>query len=176
MPKITFKIPYYRVVKGRGFWEPRGRAARCGFKPTPCGPDGPAAWAIAESKNKEWRQYRDENSDKVPSQKKSDGFVYFMKCGSRIKIGFSLAPMRRAREVQVGAAAKIDAIAYFRGSRATERRLQARLSAYRTSGEWFVATGPVYDAMLKAFSGRTESEIISEYPESTQSTLSEWAA
>lgn len=48
------KIRYYAVRKGRGFWQPTAAMRALGFKPVPCGPDGPAAWALAEEMNAAW--------------------------------------------------------------------------------------------------------------------------
>jgi hypothetical protein len=53
------KIPYYTVRRnGRGFWEPRPHMRGAGFSSVPCGPDGPAAWAIAEEWNRRWLAVR----------------------------------------------------------------------------------------------------------------------
>ena len=41
------KIPYYVVVKGRGYWRPHPRMRTLGFQIVRCGADGPEAWAIA---------------------------------------------------------------------------------------------------------------------------------
>lgn len=47
------RVRYYRVRKGRGYWEPGAHGAAFDFaKSVPCGPHGPAAWAIAEAWNK----------------------------------------------------------------------------------------------------------------------------
>jgi hypothetical protein len=49
-------ISYYVVKRnGRGFWEPRPHMRAAGFVPTPCGPDGPLAWAIADEMNARWQ-------------------------------------------------------------------------------------------------------------------------
>jgi hypothetical protein len=49
-------IAYYSVKRnGRGFWEPRPHMRAAGFVPTPCGPDGPQAWAIAKEMNERWK-------------------------------------------------------------------------------------------------------------------------
>lgn len=46
------KVRYYRIRKGRGFWEPGAWAVAHDFPGSvPCGPDGPAAWAEAEKWN-----------------------------------------------------------------------------------------------------------------------------
>ena len=45
------KIPYYVVVKGRGYWRPHPRMRRYGFQIVRCGADGPEAWALAADWN-----------------------------------------------------------------------------------------------------------------------------
>ena len=52
------KIPYYVVVKGRGYWRPHPRMKVFGFQIIRCGPDGPDAWRIAESFNAKWQAVR----------------------------------------------------------------------------------------------------------------------
>jgi hypothetical protein len=53
------KIPNYQVRRnGRGFWEPTKKMRGLGFYSVPCGPDGPAAWAIAEEWNRRWQAVR----------------------------------------------------------------------------------------------------------------------
>ncbi len=61
------KIRYYSVLKnGRGYWQPTSAMRRMGFKPTPCGPDGPAAWAIAEELNAAWDARASQPAEAVP--------------------------------------------------------------------------------------------------------------
>src|SRR5262245_57234630 len=52
------KIPYYVVVKGRGYWRPHPRMVRFGFQIVRCGPDGPDAWALAQSWSEKWQGVR----------------------------------------------------------------------------------------------------------------------
>lgn len=53
------KIRYYKVRRnGRGFWEPTQAMKAYGFVSTPCGHDGPSAWAIAEDMNARWQEAR----------------------------------------------------------------------------------------------------------------------
>ncbi len=52
------KIPYYVVVKGRGYWRPHKRMRPFGFGIVRCGADGPAAWAVAKSWNDRWQGVR----------------------------------------------------------------------------------------------------------------------
>lgn len=48
------EVRYYSVIKGRGYWQPTRAMRALGFKPTACGPDGPAAWRAAEELNAAW--------------------------------------------------------------------------------------------------------------------------
>jgi hypothetical protein len=52
------KIPYYVVVKGRGYWRPHPRMRHFGFSLIRCGKDGPDAWAVADGWNKKWQAFR----------------------------------------------------------------------------------------------------------------------
>jgi hypothetical protein len=52
------KIPYYVVVKGRGYWRPHPRMRAVGFQLVRCGADGPDAWKIAEEWNQKWQAVR----------------------------------------------------------------------------------------------------------------------
>jgi hypothetical protein len=52
------KIPYYVVVKGRGYWRPHPRMRALGFQIVRCGPDGPEAWALAAEWNNRWQAVR----------------------------------------------------------------------------------------------------------------------
>jgi hypothetical protein len=52
------KIPYYVVVKGRGYWRPHPRMRTFGFQIVRCGADGPEAWAIAAEWNARWQAVR----------------------------------------------------------------------------------------------------------------------
>lgn len=49
------KIRYYSVLKnGRGYWQPSREMRALGYRPVPCGPDGPAAWSKAEALTAAW--------------------------------------------------------------------------------------------------------------------------
>jgi len=52
------KITYYIVKNGRGFWNPTAAMKKAGFAAVPCGPDGPEAWATAQTWSTRWEQYR----------------------------------------------------------------------------------------------------------------------
>jgi hypothetical protein len=52
------RIPYYVIVKGRGYWRPHPRMRRFGFSLVRCGKDGPDAWVIADGWNHRWQAFR----------------------------------------------------------------------------------------------------------------------
>ncbi|WP_139315144.1 hypothetical protein [Mongoliimonas terrestris] len=52
------KIPYYVVIKGRGYWQPTAKMRAEGFAQVPCGPDGPEAWKVAITWNERWQRHR----------------------------------------------------------------------------------------------------------------------
>jgi hypothetical protein len=49
------RLPYYTVKKGRGYWQPTAAMQKAGARPTPCGDDGPAAWALARAAYDDWQ-------------------------------------------------------------------------------------------------------------------------
>jgi hypothetical protein len=57
-PVAKVDIPYYVVVKGRGYWRPKANMAALGFQRVSCGPDGPIAWATAADWNARWQRVR----------------------------------------------------------------------------------------------------------------------
>jgi T5orf172 domain len=74
-------------------------------------------------------------------------FIYFIRCGNAIKIGFSDRPIRRTHELSTGAPEPIVSIAAVLGTRTDERRLHRALAAYRRHGEWFEACAAVVTVM-----------------------------
>lgn len=48
----SVKINYYMVINDRGYWRPSKKLRALGFQDVRCGPDGPAAWTIADTWNK----------------------------------------------------------------------------------------------------------------------------
>ena len=54
----TIKIRHYVVKRGKGFWQPTPKMKELGFGSSPCGSDGPDAWARAEDWNRRWDQTR----------------------------------------------------------------------------------------------------------------------
>ena len=61
------KLPYYVVKRGKGYWQPTSSMQKAGARPTPCGDDGPAAWAIARTAYDDW-QVKCEAEEKRPDR------------------------------------------------------------------------------------------------------------
>jgi len=59
------KIPYYVVIKGRGYWRPTAKMRGLGFSMVCCGKDGPQAWALAQDWAERWRRFRT-GADQAP--------------------------------------------------------------------------------------------------------------
>lgn len=65
------------------------------------------------------------------------GFVYFVRCGSFIKIGFSTNALKRFAELKNGIPLDVSLAAYFPGSLHYESWLHRRFLAFHHRGEWF---------------------------------------
>lgn len=143
------QIPYYHVRNGNGFWEPTARMKKLGFASTPCGPDGPEARARAWAMNTAWQRVRTSGqaARKLPPRR---GFIYFLRAGDAVKIGFSGTPLGRFLALKTGIADQITAIVVVRGTQADESRLHRELVHYRKEGEWFTATAPVLEVMARS--------------------------
>jgi hypothetical protein len=59
---VKVRVPYYRVKKGLGYWEPTREMREAGLGPVPCGPDGPDAWRTAQEQNKAWEAFKKVNT------------------------------------------------------------------------------------------------------------------
>jgi hypothetical protein len=66
------------------------------------------------------------------------GFVYFVRTGSFVKIGFtSQNPYARMASLQTGCPIKLKMVGYVFADQELERNLHDELQAYRKEGEWF---------------------------------------
>ena len=79
--------------------------------------------------------------DPMPSPRKhhhsKQGYVYFLRRGAWVKIGFSTKPTARVSELQVGSAEKITSLVAIAGTFGDERRLHRMFEKFRGEGEWF---------------------------------------
>jgi hypothetical protein len=75
-----------------------------------------------------------------PSQK---GYVYFLRSGNDIKIGFSTNPLGRWSSFVTALSGIITSMCFVQGTRWDEKRLHYAFSHLQRSGEWFHATKPL---------------------------------
>lgn len=68
------------------------------------------------------------------------GFVYFIRAGDAIKIGFSQSPNARKNELQTGNPEKLQILAIVPTSVLQEHEAHAQFDELRIRGEWFQAT------------------------------------
>ena len=64
-------------------------------------------------------------------------YVYFLRVGDRVKIGFSTRPLSRIDTLVTAVPDQVDAFVFIRGNERTERALHAEFAEHHTSGEWF---------------------------------------
>lgn len=80
----------------------------------------------------------------------AQGFVYFMRCGDWVKIGFSLEPMGRVAHLHTNQPHEISAVVIVRGTREDERRAHAAVKSERLRGEWFNYTPAVANLISRS--------------------------
>jgi len=73
------------------------------------------------------------------------GFVYFIRAGTNIKIGFSSNPAGRISALQTAHPERLLLLGQFEAPFSEESALHERFSALHTSGEWFRAETPLLD-------------------------------
>lgn len=67
------------------------------------------------------------------------GFVYFVRAGNDIKIGFSVTPKKRVHALQIGCPINVELLAIIPGTIDIERELHRRFFGLHVRGEWFRA-------------------------------------
>ncbi len=125
-------VYYYRVGKG-----PRIRL-----------PDpaivGDAAFNRAYAAAARGETVRISSSDKLPTyslDKGAVGYVYFLRCGDTVKIGFSKSVPKRVKSLSAATPHETEIVKVIPGTTQTERYFHAHFSAYRQKGEWFRLEG-----------------------------------
>lgn len=68
------------------------------------------------------------------------GYIYFLRCGAHVKIGYSNNWARRARELGTGSFADVTSIVAIGAEGALEGRVHAAFDGCRVKGEWFEIT------------------------------------
>jgi len=92
-----------------------------------------------------------------------DGYVYFIRDGEYMKIGYSTDVQQRMKSLITANPRDIELIAVFPGSTKTERELHSAFAYCRHRGEWFHIDPKMYD-------------IINVVREQINSVLSGWTA
>ncbi len=78
------------------------------------------------------------------------GYVYFLRIGATIKIGYSADPFNRVTDLRTAIAGKVDSFLAVPGTRHDERHFHDQLASYRIEREWFRAHPAVTRAMARA--------------------------
>ena len=73
------------------------------------------------------------------------GKIYFIKCNSFIKIGFSTNIKKRMRNLKVSNPYPLKCIAWFKGTKSDERDLHVMFEEFHVTGEWFKYNKPIKD-------------------------------
>lgn len=154
---MTHGIKHFLWRDGRPRWVPsprlRGRGARGRDLKDADGQwlDIGAAINLAIKINDEWSV----NGPK-PQAADPPGFVYFMRAGDAVKIGYSTDVMQRRTELQTGSAEVIDMIVAVRRRKSFERMLHRRFARHRLHGEWFKAVPAIIALMASIQHGEAE--------------------
>lgn len=72
-------------------------------------------------------------------------FIYFFKCGDRVKIGLARDVKERRDRISSFCPYPLEILAVMPGTRADEMALHQRFASFRTHGEWFHCQGGLAD-------------------------------
>ena len=75
------------------------------------------------------------------------GFVYFVRRGDLVKIGYSTDIRTRLRNLELMGGSEFDEIVVSVGTRAQETKYHRQFAALRTTGEWFRCEPPIVAEM-----------------------------
>lgn len=73
------------------------------------------------------------------------GFVYFVQCHDRVKIGFSTNPTLRLVKIEADTPYDCALLGVVDAAVFPERELHEQFAMYRMKGEWFLAARPILD-------------------------------
>lgn len=126
------KVYYYRVGKGRRTRLPdRDKSGEAAFR---------SAYELAAT-GKAAEVRRRGHVSTVYGPAGDPGYVYFVRVGDQVKIGFTKDVRQRVKSIQTSCADPVEVMAVMPGTTETEKFLHLRYDAYRTGGEWFSLTG-----------------------------------
>lgn len=78
------------------------------------------------------------------------GFVYFIACGDRVKIGYSADPARRLVKINSDAPWPCELLGFVLATEFPEAELHARFAHLRLHGEWFALSPEVREFIAAA--------------------------
>lgn len=70
--------------------------------------------------------------------RRSQGFVYFMRCGEFVKIGVANNPQKRKKEIETANPFAVELLATIPGGQKREAELHRQFKSCRYRREWFV--------------------------------------
>jgi hypothetical protein len=106
-------------------------------------PSGDPRWNDYHRRKEEEARIKMEKSSLDARQKKkllkTEGYIYFVQgeSGGPIKIGHSIDPEKRIKELQTGYPDMLKLLFMIPGSEERERQVHKMLSKHRLNGEWF---------------------------------------
>lgn len=86
------------------------------------------------------------------------GKIYFVEGPGRIKIGYTRQPDKRLASLRASDMEDLKSLGVIPGTRALEKTLHNRASAYRIRGEWFVDCEAVRSLVSDALNGKYQIE------------------
>lgn len=92
------------------------------------------------------------------------GYVYFIRGGDAIKIGYSVDPIMRLSQLQIGSSHTLELLGAIEGTEKTEGDLHEHFQDIQKLGEWFHADPDLLTFIAHA----TGKPIVQDDPEPTQ--------
>lgn len=141
-PQYIKRPPYllnFKTRHGKEVWYVR----RKGHEKIrlPCGPDGRGfAKAYYEALLATPQPPKKMGTRKLPTltkKWKTGGYVYFLRMGNLVKIGFSTRPLQRMDELKTAMAKGVTSFVFIPGYKYDERALHKFFENRKSSGEWF---------------------------------------
>lgn len=89
------------------------------------------------------RAYNDIEMERLEAweRRQKQGYVYFLRAGSTVKIGFSRNLRGRLDKLRNGNSFPVFICKFVKGDRRTEKSFHTRFAEYRVRGEWFDLRG-----------------------------------
>jgi hypothetical protein len=83
--------------------------------------------------------------------RQKQGYVYFLRAGNTVKIGFSTNLRQRQEKLRNGNSFPVFICKYVKGCRSVERSFHKRFAEYRLRGEWFDLRGSLAKYLERHF-------------------------